>query len=859
VPRDSCAWATAVRPGAAAGELPPLRARTAMPMTPRPPQRPSGGASARSSRENLAGNQQRAKLCSLIELRAQLDFKASGRTLGPKARARLHRAAKQQAASLANTVDGAEALDALPDKVSAAAFRPGALDAKLVDLITEAAAACGTLMSAPPTPMPTWEAAAPAPPPAIPEQQAANQFVQKRLPQINVAGKAVPLEKLIQDKVMQCGAGGAHQLRKMFQAFDLDGSGTVSIDEMDRFLRSNNIKVNKETLSKFFDTWAGDKVREDLVIEGGSDDDDTTLNYMEFIEKILPADYPQREERSQFAEDLASLARNEKNQKKKVNKTEIASFRDFQLVFQEKIQAKSPGGGAELRRMFALFDNDKKGYVTFDDLMEAASRWNVTPTARVKKECFIQWSIPEDGRVTFDDFIAHVLPQDFRDVKSLQAVFWSRISQEKNLRDVFRRIDVDKSGTIDADEIIGELRKMHVNVTYEMVHKLVQTFDEDSDGEIDFLEFSRAMRSMDPDQNKAKGHGSAIGMLWEADPEARRRIEQHRPHSSESIRSVVADPRMLDDFEEKTADGFVVDNNVHVQEDGSVLVNGNRHDFVQLLRAKIYEKYRCGGNPLRKMFKAMDKDNSGKISLGEFKKFLELYNLHLSKEALFRLVQLFDVSNDGMIDYVNFCAQVDLTADDYDKLKMADGSEEVQGIAAMVHRPKPVFADFAVAQIKADDPFESKSVPTLPGDARAINMIREKVAQRARNVNDNSAAIQLRDALQLYDTQKNGKLPRSTFREILERYSVYLQDREFDQLCQPLTSVGHPNMVAYKPFLEKVLQKPHTSGAFGKRRGPATAYAIPLPGPWSQQSTLFQFACLACQSLSLVRTIEVTH
>lgn len=780
----------------------------------------TGGAIVRGAGELRRGRSHARARAVLLET-WQLDYKASGRTLGPKARARLHRAAKQQAASLANSMDGASALDSLPNKVNAAAFRPGVLPPQLLDMVTEAAAACDSLMSAPPTPMPDWDqgvSAEPAPEP-IPEDAPAapaeNPFGRKRLPNINVAGKSVPLEKLIQDKVTQRGEGGAHQLRKMFQKFDVDGSGYVAVPEMDRFLRSINIKVNKETLTKFFDTWAGEKVREDLRIEDKDDDDDTTLNYMEFIEKILPADYPQRDQTTQYAEDVASMARNDKKDEK-VLKHEIASFRDFARLFQDKISSKSPGGGAELRKMFALFDQGKKGYVTFDDLIHTAKRWNITPTERVKKQCRIQWEIPENGRLTFDDFIAHVLPQDFRDVKSLQNVFWSKISQEKNLRDVFRRIDVDKSGRIDADEIVGELRKMHVNVTYEMVHKLVQTFDEDSDGEITFIEFCRAMRSMDPDQTKAKGSESAIGLLWEPDPEARRRIEQHRPASGVSIRSEVADPRMLNDFEEVTAAGYKVEHNVDVQEDGSVVMNGIAYDFVTLLRSKIYEKYPCGGNPLRKMFKAMDKDGLGKISLGEFKKFLEAFNLLLSKEALFRLVQLFDVSDDGMIDYVNFCQQVDLTIDDYHKITHPDGSEEMQGIAAMVHRPKPPFPDFVVARIQPQNPFESKSVAAIPSDARAVNMVREKLAQRARNVNDNSAAIQLRDALELYDTAKNGKLPRATFREILERYSIYLHDVEFNQLCEPLSSVGNPKQIAYKPFLEKVLRKDMTTGAFGE-------------------------------------------
>eukprot|EP01043_Picozoa_sp_COSAG02_P021527 COSAG02_NODE_1095_length_14602_cov_33.808867_13_plen_385_part_01 len=362
--------------------------------------------------------------CRAVEL-WQLDYKASGRTLGPKARARLHRAAKQQAASLANSVDGTSALDGLPVKVNAAAFRPGVLPPQLLDVVTQAAAACGSLMSAPPTPMPDWDqgvSAEPAPE-SIPENAPTKSpFGRKRLPNINVAGKSIALEKLIQDKVTQRGEGGAHQLRKMFQKFDVDGSGYVAVPEMDRFLRSINIKVNKETLTKFFDTWAGDKVREDLRIEDKDDDDDTTLNYMEFIEKILPADYPQRDQTTQYAEDVASMARNDKEKDKKVLNYEIASFRDFTHIFQDKIASKSPGGGAELRKMFTMFDNTKKGYVTFDDLISTAERWNIRPTERVKKQCRTQWEIPENGRLTFDDFVAHVLPQDFKDVKSLQTV-----------------------------------------------------------------------------------------------------------------------------------------------------------------------------------------------------------------------------------------------------------------------------------------------------------------------------------------------------------------------------------------------------------------------------------------------------
>eukprot|EP01045_Picozoa_sp_COSAG04_P025953 COSAG04_NODE_3503_length_2764_cov_15.932458_6_plen_73_part_00 len=46
----------------------------------------------------------------------------------------------------------------------------------------------------------------------------------------------------------------------------------------------------------------------------------------------------------------------------------------------------------------------------------------------------------------------------------------------------------------------------------------------------------------------------------------------------------------------------------------------------------------------------------------------------------------------------------------------------------------------------AAGPFESKCVPPAPSDDRAVAMIREKVAQRSKNVNDTRAAIQVRPA-----------------------------------------------------------------------------------------------------------------
>ena len=58
--------------------------------------------------------------------------------------------------------------------------------------------------------------------------------------------------------------------------------------------------------------------------------------------------------------------------------------------------------------------------------------------------------------------------------------------------------------------------------------------------------------------------------------------------------------------------------------------------------------------------------------------------------------------------------------------------------------------------------------------------------------------MQLRDALALYDKARNGKIEATTFRRVLERYSVFLNDTEFSARTPSLLSLGglrHPELL----------------------------------------------------------------
>ena len=286
--------------------------------------RSNGSARSAASYKRLESRHATDKLGSLISMQAQMDAKGAGKRLSPAVKQRLMRLAADEAKSLVSS--GAVKLSELPSKV-----RPGFLNSATGDLAAEIQGAAARVLSGL-----VAEAKPEAPLLSVEEdkdvlivdtaQPKLHSKFQRRLPPVSVAGKQIALETVIRDKIQQRGQGGAHQLRKAFSVIDREGTGEITCQEMDSFLRSINIKVNEKTLWNFFELWAGEATREDLdrasttmreeqvLSPGGqhwvsrdqSSKKKTTLNYMEFIEKILPSDYPRRT--VMYADDIGTLA-----------------------------------------------------------------------------------------------------------------------------------------------------------------------------------------------------------------------------------------------------------------------------------------------------------------------------------------------------------------------------------------------------------------------------------------------------------------------------------------------------------------------------------------------------------------------
>ena len=457
--------------------------------------------------------------------------------------------------------------------------------------------------------------------------------------------------------------------------------------------------------------------------------------------------------------------------------------------------------------------------MVYDDLINCARRWNIKPSPDVVDAVKKVWCSPANfrsGVIEYYDFVHNVLPRDFKDVKDVFRVFHAKMSENwTKLGDAFRNMDEDHSGTVGRAEIDTLLKKLNINVPPELTEQFAEAMDTDGDGEIDFSEFSAALSRMDPDAPDAQQHDNGVGMLWDADTQHLRKVRQHRPLSAASVHSEAEPDEAAE--EAATMKNFInkdgVDRHAGAQvkfENGKFSIDGLEIDLMRLLGEKVYRK-KGGIHFVRQTFAHMDKDSSGEISRAEFREFLKPYNLNMTSQAMDALVGIFDDDNDGLIQFEEFTRLVIPT--DYTKVKGGGGQMKMVGIPSMVsERARRVVQPLSPRVVA---PFEARVCPPAPGDVRATNIIREKVAQRTRNVNDNKAGLQLRDAMRMFDTKKDGTITRADFRKVIEMYNTFLGDDEFEQLANQYDSRQAPGRVEYRPFLQKCLAKNQPSGAFG--------------------------------------------
>ena len=204
-----------------------------------------------------------------------------------------------------------------------------------------------------------------------------------------------------------------------------------------------------------------------------------------------------------------------------------------------------------------------------------------------------------------------------RSSKAFKNICAKIYSSHGSIREAFTSIDKDKSGFLDPDELKQLFEKSGTFVSDAIFAEILETFDEDNDGCVNFHEFVAKLKDiMEPSETGGVGAHLA----------SKEKVKKYgRVH------------------------GGAVDKSLNVRKGHSV---GAALRFVC---EKIHEKW----DSMRTSFRMLDRDGSGTISPEEFKACLDnALNYEVSPEVFDQLVDIFDTDGDNEISYDELLSQM---------------------------------------------------------------------------------------------------------------------------------------------------------------------------------------------------------
>lgn len=138
----------------------------------------------------------------------------------------------------------------------------------------------------------------------------------------------------------------------------------------------------------------------------------------------------------------------------------------------------------ELREAFDLFDRNKVGRITDEDLKTVMESLRLQPSEAEIKNMISQADIDGNGSIDFNEFVlmmtSHVKTRNdvSDDVK--------RYRLETEVRQAFKVFDIDGDGLIDGQELKLTMMNLGEVLTDQDVKAMIRAADKNDDGKIDF-------------------------------------------------------------------------------------------------------------------------------------------------------------------------------------------------------------------------------------------------------------------------------------------------------------------------------------------------------------------------------------
>ncbi|KAG6498689.1 hypothetical protein ZIOFF_038411 [Zingiber officinale] len=132
----------------------------------------------------------------------------------------------------------------------------------------------------------------------------------------------------------------------------------------------------------------------------------------------------------------------------------------------------------EFHETFCLFDRDGDGCISLGELSTIINSLGLRPTKDELQEMISEVDADGSGAIEFEEFL-NLMESD----------------SEEELKEAFKVFDKDQNGFISKNELKNVMMSLGEKLTDEEVDQMIKEADLDGDGQVNYEEFVKMMKS----------------------------------------------------------------------------------------------------------------------------------------------------------------------------------------------------------------------------------------------------------------------------------------------------------------------------------------------------------------------------
>ena len=584
----------------------------------------------------------------------------------------------------------------------------------------------------------------------------------------------------ISEKLKEEVKGNRRTLIQCFAMVDSEGTGKLRLSDFRRALSMLRVDLSERSVQKQLGAFVSGgyvdvhRVMAELFPPDEDLRDDLDINTaVDTIEKQF-----RKQVQSKWGSLLQAFGAIDAKHDKVIDKQELGA-----CLAQHFKMDVSP---QNLSTLFSRFDTDGTGTICFSEFMEMFGEKSTEKNlVTIKNVGEVQNQIRESIEARLDG------------------------GGGGGLLKAFKFFDRDRSGSLTYHEMAeGIARYANMNLEGSMLAKLMEKYDPDNSGAIDFNKFvTHVMGSSQSDGSsvdrssaaKASTRASSSWTIGQLEQAIKKKMERSWTQIQDACRSADLDNSntissdelrgLLEQFcfvlDDKQFDELA--QRLQIADGGEVSYDDFMRYFARLggtfyktlpasmsipearvaIQEKIVAKLEGGPGGLLRAFKMFDRDRSGGLSYDEFATVLrEVAMIEIDPGLSTKLMASYDVDGDGTLDYHEFVQQV-----------MGSGTGD-----------KSSFDN----EDKKEDVSSSTAINRRWDSSQVDACLRKKLGERPAYV---------KRALNACDNQRDGKISIQDLRNVLRKLNLDMTSNQFKEVLSHF-DIENETSIFYADFVE---------------------------------------------------------